>query len=296
MIVDLIQNTPEWHNWRKSKIGASDTPIILGLSDFMTRYQLYETKLGLRPQTPQNVATSHGHEYEDLARRRYIETTGIDLKPICVEMEEDPRFVASLDGYNFDQDLIVEIKCPYGEKVIDMAEKGEVPQMYKYQLQHQMLAANAVKAHYWCFDAKKDVGHLVIFERDKKIQDEIIEAGRAFLDNLKTQTPPPLTEKDYFKDESEEMKSLVSLYTEYDYEAKTIQAKMAKIKKDIVSRMTHNKVEVDDCKIYEVVRRGNVDYDKILKDKEIDVCLDDYRKKPSKSVTIKLGGSYGIVE
>jgi len=45
--VILRQNTPEWLEVRKTKLGASDAPAILGISPYKTAYQLFLEKMGL---------------------------------------------------------------------------------------------------------------------------------------------------------------------------------------------------------------------------------------------------------
>ena len=44
MNIELTQNTPEWLEFRRKKIGASDAPIILEVSTWKTPYQLWLVK------------------------------------------------------------------------------------------------------------------------------------------------------------------------------------------------------------------------------------------------------------
>ena len=43
--MEIEQNTEEWFKYRNSGIGASEAPIILGLSPYKTRIELYEQKI-----------------------------------------------------------------------------------------------------------------------------------------------------------------------------------------------------------------------------------------------------------
>jgi predicted phage-related endonuclease len=43
----MQQQTPEWLEFRKNKIGASDAPIIMETSPWKTPYQLWLEKLSL---------------------------------------------------------------------------------------------------------------------------------------------------------------------------------------------------------------------------------------------------------
>ena len=45
-VVDLNQRSEEWLQWRSKGVTASDIPIILGLSPYKTRWQLWAEKVG----------------------------------------------------------------------------------------------------------------------------------------------------------------------------------------------------------------------------------------------------------
>lgn len=44
--LNLLQNTQEWEKFRLQKIGASDAPIIMGVSPWKTPFQLWLEKTG----------------------------------------------------------------------------------------------------------------------------------------------------------------------------------------------------------------------------------------------------------
>ena len=43
----MQQGSEEWLKLRKNYLGASDAAVVLGISPFQTRYQLWQDKLGL---------------------------------------------------------------------------------------------------------------------------------------------------------------------------------------------------------------------------------------------------------
>ena len=45
-IVKLVQGSAEWHEHRRNHRNASETPAVLGVSPWMTPYQLWQIKLG----------------------------------------------------------------------------------------------------------------------------------------------------------------------------------------------------------------------------------------------------------
>lgn len=57
-------NTPEWVEWRKGGLGASDLPAILGLDPYRTEHEVWEEKTGRRPGFAGNAKTRWGHRLE----------------------------------------------------------------------------------------------------------------------------------------------------------------------------------------------------------------------------------------
>lgn len=62
-------NDPAWREARRSFIGASDVPAILGLSPWRTPLDVWAEKVGLTDGGPSTLATQLGHELEDLIAR-----------------------------------------------------------------------------------------------------------------------------------------------------------------------------------------------------------------------------------
>src|SRR6266568_838753 len=93
-IVRMAQGSPEWHEHRRRYRNASETPAVMGISPWVTPYQLWQLKLGLIKQavTP---AMRHGAELEPVARAAYEKRTGRIMQPLVVV---DAEYSASLDG------------------------------------------------------------------------------------------------------------------------------------------------------------------------------------------------------
>jgi len=285
----MQQNTEEWLEWRKRGLGSSDLPIIMGKSSFETPLGLWETRLGLRPPFEGNAATEFGKKHESRAVMKYTEQTGIATEPRTMIHPEFDFIRASLDGFNENDGIVLEVKCPYGKAAIELAAEGEIPEMYQIQMQHQMLVAGVDHAHYWCYDVENSKGYLIPYHAQKPMQDEIIEAAKGFWDMLKFQTPPPLTDRDYLVSDSKELEDLVADYRTHATKVKDIEKHMESVKKEIKERMTHTKMKVLNCLLYKSVRKGNIDYKAIPELEGLD--LESYRGKPSITFTIKESGS-----
>ena len=108
-IVKLMQGSAEWHEHRRKHRNASETAAVLGVSPWMTPYQLWQIKLGLvEPEV--TAAMLHGTQLEPMARAAYETLTGHVMQPLVLV---DGEFSASLDGLTLSGDRVLEIKCPF---------------------------------------------------------------------------------------------------------------------------------------------------------------------------------------
>ena len=107
-IVQLVQGSEAWHAHRRGLRNASETPAVLGISPWVTPYQLWLLKTG-RAEPTVNAAMRNGTALEPLARHAYEVETGNVMQPLVLQ---DGLYSASLDGMTLDGDLIVEIKVP----------------------------------------------------------------------------------------------------------------------------------------------------------------------------------------
>lgn len=152
-ILKLVQGTEAWHAHRAQYRNASETAAVMGVSPFLTPYQIWEIKTGRRVQetTP---AMRHGTEMEPAARAAYEQITGLIVEP---KVLVDGEYSASLDGITLDGDLVVEIKCPVkgrNSELWQQAAKGEIPEHYRWQVQHQLMVSRAKLLHFYVFDGR----------------------------------------------------------------------------------------------------------------------------------------------
>jgi putative phage-type endonuclease len=152
-------NRATWLEWRKKGLGASDSPIIMGVSPWMTRYDLWMQKTGqkiTKDGVNSNWAIDRGNRLEPLARAHYELMVGFSAPAILCEHPKYPFIRASLDGYNAENQIVLEIKCP-GRVDHDKAMRGKIPMKYYPQVQHQLFVSNAKKADYFSFDGHNGV-------------------------------------------------------------------------------------------------------------------------------------------
>ena len=151
-IIDIDQNTPEWIEFKKGKVGGS------GLKDIVTE-RGNSVKIGVYRLLADRVATdediddwrARGHMLEVEAIDLFVDASGIDLtnKKQVWQSTENPSMIVSPDAYDSKKKpkVAVEVKClstPYHlEAILDFAatvkEKklvlsNKVPSGFKHQI------------------------------------------------------------------------------------------------------------------------------------------------------------------
>lgn len=193
-ILNLIQGSDDWHQHRQKYRNASETPAVLGLSPWITPYQLWEIKTGRRVQEA-NFAMQRGTSLEPEARTAYEKSTGQVMEPLVVV---DGEYSASLDGISLNGDLLLEVKCPVkgrDSETWKSVEAGSVPEHYYWQVQHQLMVSKAEFAHFYVYDGVES-GIWIEVLPSLEHMDQIRTAWELFSAFVTSDSPPPLTEKD----------------------------------------------------------------------------------------------------
>jgi putative phage-type endonuclease len=131
----IAQGSTFWHEWRRTVIGSSDAPVIMGENKWKSRKRLLEEKSGKREPFKGNELTRQGQILEPQARALYENIKRISVEPSVLQSKARPWQAASVDGICVSSGVVVEIKC--GSSAYDYAERfGKVPIYYIGQLQH----------------------------------------------------------------------------------------------------------------------------------------------------------------
>ncbi len=183
-IIDVIQGTRIWLDWRNQGLGASDAPAIMGENPWKSRERLLKEKLNDLSFGP-NEAMRRGTALEPEARSRYEQLTGIRVRPVCLESTRFDWLRASIDGLAHDGGSVVEIKC--GDSVYrHAASEHQVPQYYFGQLQHILAVTGLSGLDFWCYLPGCPEVHLRI-DRDGHYIDRLLEAELDFWQEVKRQ-------------------------------------------------------------------------------------------------------------
>lgn len=193
----MEQNSTEWLEWRKLGLGGSDAPIVMGVSPYTTRLELYEDKLGIRQQVKKNSYVMNlGHAFEPKVRARFEIESGVEVEPEIVEMEGFEWLRASLDAANLSYGLFAEIKY-MGKKNFKICKETSAPLDHHYpQLQHQFMVTGFEKGIYIPYtltDDKKDIEDFTYIECTPNkvyIESHLFPELKRFWDCVLNKVPP----------------------------------------------------------------------------------------------------------
>lgn len=271
----MKQQSKEWLEFRKSKIGASDAPIIMKESPWTTPYQLWLDKVFDISNNKRSAAMDRGINLEEEARNLFEKQTGIIVFPMVKLNPEIDWMMASLDGIDIEEKNIVEIKCP---NKIDhaMAESGVVPKKYIPQLQHQLAVCHLDMAYYFSFNGLNGV--FVKVYRDEKYIQDMLKKESEFYECMQNFTAPDLCEKDYQVKDDDFSNSIALKLLEIQEIIKKYEDEAKELKSNLISHCNNQNTIGNSFKLTRSLRKGSIDYSSIESIKNIN--LETYRKNP----------------
>lgn len=195
-IIELNQGTPEWHLWRKDGIGASDISAIMRTGNYGGPISLWNKKLGFTKDEPYNKAIEYGIQNEPVARNWINKNLKLFLKPCCVQDDQEDIFRASLDGWDFDQNILVEIKCPISEQKLDNARDHKmIPVGWYDQVQWQIMLTKASKAYLAMWDFREQRPYMIEQYRDEARIELMKKEALKFWSYIQNGVEPPRAKK-----------------------------------------------------------------------------------------------------
>lgn len=179
------------HEARKSGLGSSDMPAVLGVSPWVRPEDLFEIKKGRRPEPEESPAMKRGKVLEAVAAELYQEKTGRKLwrSNQTIRHKNYNWMLAHLDRRIVGEDKGVgalEIKCP-GLRTFAKCRREGLPYYYLVQLQHQMDVAGYEWGAFAVFNS--ELWEMIYFDvpRDQELIDLIHEKGAEFWNLVQTE-------------------------------------------------------------------------------------------------------------
>lgn len=276
-MIALEQNTEEWLEFRKTKIGSSEAPIIMGESPWKTPEQLWEEKMGLKESSYENAAMQRGKQLEAQARKAFEQETGLVVWPNVLIHPEHEFIIASLDGITMDGQAAVEIKCS-GEKTHQMALSGEIPKHYQVQMQHQLAGTGLQEMFYFSFDGQRGVSLKV--QRDDALITVLLEKEREFFRCMQESTPPQTQRSDL------PWLTLAEEWKVIQEQKKTLKEKEDSCRSALINLTENGSSQGGGVRVTQYFRKGRIAYEKVPELQGMD--LEQYRQEPINSWRISL--------
>lgn len=187
------QKNSEWYKERCMRITSSNFGKICNATS-RTDFRNLSEKL-LKRQEARSPALDHGRMYESTALEQYAQSSGNNYSKCGLIICKSHPFLASSPDGLVDNDIVVEVKCPYSARNV-LINPVHVPYLreaehgglelkknhnYYYQIQGQMLCTGRRRCHFVVFTFKHFV--LIEIEKDDEFIDEMLNKLKAFYES-----------------------------------------------------------------------------------------------------------------
>ena len=185
IIEHMTQGSDVWHAHRATARNASEAPALMGVSPFLSRQELLRQKAtGYTPDVDaaKQRLFDRGHAAEAAARLVIEQALGEDFFTV-VATTDDGYLSASMDGLNMAGDTIFEHKL-FNATLAESVRNEELPPMYYWQLEQQLLVSGADKVIFVCSDGTDDNWEQMEYRAVPGRAEQLIAAWRQFDEDL----------------------------------------------------------------------------------------------------------------
>ena len=254
-------NHQQWLDWRRGGLGASDAPIVMGVSPFKTLRQLWEDKVHGKEEED-NPGMKRGREMEEEARRSFEKIMDVSVFPTRKVHKDMDWLRATLDGIDLDEKVMVEIKCPNKEDHA-LALSKKVPEKYYPQCQHQMLVTGLSSMYYFSYDGENGV--VLELRRNDDYIAEMLEKEKAFWSKVVNKTPLEFSEEDFLDlNNNIAWEQHAKAWRETKNELKRLEDKEKVIRQEMLKASNNKNAFGYGVKMAKSVCQGAIDYKAVL--------------------------------
>lgn len=290
--VKLEQGSPAWLDFRLNGVGASEIASIASIPGaFQKRTEVLQEKAtGARRELTsfQKKLFADGHEWEALVRDTLNAGGNANFVPEVAVSEENPRLFASLDGYDSELGMVLEVKsCSTPEKFREYCER--TPAHYEAQVQWQLFITGAKGATLAFVHDGQVVKKYIVANED--IQHRLHACAIEFLQELdaikvgtrvapvQTLDSPVMTRITMLKKTREDMKIQMAM----------VEEELNSLAEKLMGETKATRLENAEIVISYLERQGTIDYKRIPEIKNLgESYLNAFRGKGSKSIQVKL--------
>lgn len=280
--VDLKQGSPEWLEWRKNRITATEAPVLMGASPFVTPYKGWQRKVGLSPEPQVNAHMLRGQRDEPIARELFIIEYDIPVEPCCIESEKHDFLGASLDGLSLCGKYLIEIKS--------QRTPSTIPEYHYMQMQHQMLCSDQLIEKAFYVSHWDGVNTTFEVFPDLDWMKDYIEKARAYWKSIIFHEPPVLSPKDY-TDKSSHRKwvDIAGKYQQVCREIQQLEQQKEDYRKQLIDLCQDENCMGHGVRVLKKMSKGRIDYEQMAERLNIsEATINQYRRPSSPTWTVML--------
>lgn len=265
ILIDVEQDTPAWHELRRTKIGASDAPVIIGKSPYLSPSQLMEQKL-VGKKSYSSPQMRRGKELEPIVRQWYSDRHQ-PVRPAVVQSQQHDWMIASLDGLSDDHKSLIEIKCP-NEDTCQQVRRGNIPAHYQWQIQHQLAVTGLDHCVLIVSDGKQHTDIDIV--RDNNMIGDLLDAEQQFYNKMLNWEFP---EDQYVKPmerSDKEANEIIDAAMKAKQWLDTAKEQYEIIREGAIYLANEISFRCKGVVVRKMLVQGTVDYKKMMKDYDID--------------------------
>lgn len=190
----------QWLELRTHSIGASDSPVIAGLSKYKSRLALWLEKTGqIQPDPTMSEAAWWGLELEKKIAERTTLDRGVkfDGFQVMVHHPALPWLTSTLDAVD-NQGEIHQFKAAGFQTArgLEDGDNATMPAAWKIQAAHEIACADRTRAFWHVFvGGRLGLMHFEV-NRDEELIESIFQLDREFWSHVEFSTPPAEFEAD----------------------------------------------------------------------------------------------------
>lgn len=261
---------------RRTYLGASDIPIIMGESPWKSAFKLWEEKVGISEDNSDNHHIRRGKEFEPVAREKFESLIPGVFEPCFKRDERVSWMAANLDGYDMATKALVEIKCPSPSSFAKLEAEREIPLMYQYQICWQKHVSKADKCYFFAYEVDSGKCFLKEFFEPEGMFESLFEEADYFWSCVIKSTPPEGSERHYQSFDSQEMIDQADRILTLQQEIKEREKEVKELKNDLIKSVGEDNALIGSYVLEKSYRKGSVDYGSIPELQKVN--LEDYRK------------------
>jgi len=281
--VNLEQGSKEWHEYRRTKVGASEISYLFGCNPFCKAEDQEKYLIGLKlgfNTIFQNSAMKAGHDNEKEIVEYVEYAYDMPTQPL---VGHTGNISASFDGITLDHDMVIEVK--FSDSTYDSIKKNIIPDHYELQVQQQLLVSGAEKAVFAAMQPQtRDIVMIEIFP-DEAVHKEIVSKVDSFFERMNSKE---WTENDFNEERTDDLwLQLVDNYREAKLLEEEAKQKVKSAKDALIELSVGVRASGGGASVYPVKPRETINYKQIIKDNGIEID-DKYKKVGSPSWSVRL--------